>query len=196
MATISDTDWTQIKLASSLPDNARKELNTKRKEFIEDLDQDFEVGQDRVKEAINKALKFEHKLSGILSRLEADNNYRSYNTAGVPLGDTELDQAWSGLVRLRERLTDDKKRFSRRNMRERNQIRLNRYVRWLLEFQKQWLRTRLPVQARETATSVRFRAYVEMCCRGCSGDIDRALETVTREFARQRKTMRGSVTDR
>jgi hypothetical protein len=195
-ATISDADWRLIKLASGLSDVARAALNKRKTALIEDPAKDFEVAKEWVREGINRAFDLAHELSETLSRLKHDTNYLSYNTAGGPLESTELDQALGYLDRLRTQLTNDKHRFGKRKMRERDQTRLNQYVRWLLEFQQQRLGTKLPVEAKETPTSVRFKVYVELCCKGISGDTDKALSTVTGGFARHRKTMRGNVTDR
>jgi hypothetical protein len=191
MANTSDADWAEIKLVSGLPDAARDEYTAESTTFFEDREEEFEVRFHRTEKAVNDALKLVKKLPDLLSILKMSKNYRCYNTDGVPLGDVELEETWRGFDRLLERLSGDSERFKKKNMRERDQIRLNRRVRWLLKYQQRWLNTKLPVEAQETATSVQFRAYVEKCCEDCRGSIDRALKTVTSEFARQRKTTRG-----
>lgn len=187
MADISNEEWAEIKEAGGgLPEEARSEICSVVHAFREDQCREFEMRSWRTKKNVDDALALANELVVALDTLTRDENYRCYNTHGQPISAVVLAKTRDDAVELCGTLELDHERFKQKSRRERERMREIAFVRELLEIQQRHLNTRLPVQARETPTGVRFRQYIEKCSGGFA--LDAAVEAVTKEFARRKKT--------
>jgi hypothetical protein len=198
MTIMTDAEWTEIARDSGLPDAARDEVSAETLILREDKGRDFEERSTFVRDQVDRTLALVEELSNVLGTLARSENYRCYNTGGVPLSVTPLEQGRDDLARLSARLDLDRERYKQKSKRDGLRLRTIASVRRLLEIQHQYLNTKLPVDAKRE-TSVRFRKYIKLCSGLPEYELDRILESVTSEFRRRPKKVRtatASLTER
>jgi hypothetical protein len=192
MNILSQTRLVEIAEAGGgLPVAAQDEISSAFREYHEDEGAEFEVRSGPTKKNVERALSLATELSHVLASLEQNGNYKCFNTGNEPVDVALLTHARNAIDQLcTGRLVIDCSRFQRKSERNRERKRLTHFVRRLLEIRSRYTDVALPVEVQETVASGRFRRYLELCT-GLQGPwLDRVLETVTREFARARKTAR------
>jgi hypothetical protein len=184
----SNAEWTEIsEVAGGLPAVARDEVTTVISAFRDDEAKNFEVRDSTTKISLKKALDTANELRKLLATFN-DENYRCYNTKDEPLSVVALEQTRNVVAGLCQTLARDHERFKLKTRRDREKTRQKNLVRRLLEIQQHHLKTKLPVQIQETPTSGPFRRYIKRCSGFSDALLDDVLASVTKEFARRKKT--------
>jgi hypothetical protein len=186
------TAWAEIStVGDGLPESARDEVLSEILSARND-NPAFEVAHPYTRKAVNDAIKCADHLLTKTDYLLKREDYSRFNTGGEPLSTEELSNTRACLIRLVERLYEDRNRLSIRSARDRERLRPIRFIVRLLEMQAYHLNRDPPVDEGDKR-HLRFLAYLRVCLRfaGFPEDVlERSMPSVIGELRRRKKTGR------